>query len=110
MFTSTSLNISDKARIASFEVINEENAPTVTRNELDTIIFTCAVSSKPASAIRIQRNKINVTETKKNDLVLNHTIRQSSCEDAGIYICLATNTYNKDDAVSRHIQYYVRCK
>lgn len=90
--------------------MNEEGITKVTRDENDFVSFRCVVSSKPASLIRIEHNNIVVKGPQTDSLELEYRQSRSTCEDAGIYRCLAENDYNENGPVFRAVQYYVRCK
>lgn len=82
----------------------------MTKNENDPVSFRCAVSSKPASLIKIEHNSVVVKMTVTDSLELVYSKPRSKCEDAGVYRCLAANEYNENEAVSMEVRYYVRCK
>lgn len=100
----------DKADVSSFDVISEEDLQNVTKDEHDIVSFKCVVSSKPASYIKIQHDNVTVSKTETGQFKLEYNKSQSSCADTGVYRCIAWNEYNIQPAVSRHIQFFIRCE
>lgn len=87
----------------------QEGMSTVTRNESDPIVLRCNVSSKPASNITLSHDG-NARKVVTNTNQITFEIRESTCDDTGIYTCSGNNIYNTGGVAKADIKYFVRCK
>ncbi|XP_053372490.1 uncharacterized protein LOC123561230 isoform X6 [Mercenaria mercenaria] len=98
------------ATVTDFYVSDYAGETSITVNEGTTVSLNCDVDSNPGSMITIQfqtegHELLRVVNTK----YLEYILSASTCIDAGIYLCLASNQYNNKQSV-KQLRLYVKCK
>ncbi|XP_053372486.1 nephrin-like isoform X2 [Mercenaria mercenaria] len=105
----TSTKPDNGATVTDFYVSDYAGETSITVNEGTTVSLNCDVDSNPGSMITIQfqtegHELLRVVNTK----YLEYILSASTCIDAGIYLCLASNQYNNKQSV-KQLRLYVKC-
>lgn len=98
---------SGAAVVDKFEIIGYPGLRNVTTREGDSISFYCKTSGRPEADVTIYKEveeKASVINTGQ----ISYTINNVSCDEAGLFTCLAFNRINTEIS-KEDLRLFIKC-
>ncbi|XP_052803978.1 contactin-5-like isoform X2 [Mya arenaria] len=102
------LNVLYESFVSSFTIAGNSGTDIVTKSEFSKATLICTVDSNPPASINIRKDG-KTRRSVDNSKLLEYTVENLTCWDAGLYKCNSSNKYNNAIPSKKDLKLFVRC-